>query len=680
MSLYNADGQVNLTVVNGSFYTGLHAADGSWNVVINNSPSYQGLYHPCGALNAVVVTDPSSSYYDSNGSLNVVLNSSGGYSPVSPDGNTPQVIPSLISASVRLNIANGTSNAWIGQQVTANTNKTTYTRVNDQAVRAVNGIRGIYANIGVSASGTLPSFINNAAQEQGSGSTQIIRAQALTGLSGTDINQSGAIVTTWTFNDAVNGVTIKSGSKTIGMIWKLDMSTPTVPAFISRTYAQMVSDGGLISASTVNGTSLPNSQAQVPNGYVIIADKGPNLAAKTPYFIGFEQQSQVITVTSITDGSNTFTVNTASTGLIQTGNVGTVASATGNTTVNGTWQVASVVPNTSITFTAPGTTTGAVTGSPTLRFSYASHHYNGLVTANPLGDFQKAITSPLDVMGIGNWTSIGATSLVDGGFGPSFTAVIGTDPNGGENVLLHGDSIGYGVRDGAIDDPSSPFLGDSVGNIGFLARSFYPQNIPAIRVACPSETANAANLKGDDTFRQWLAGFCDVCVDEMGHNDVFTTATYSTFKATMIAHWDRYRAALRSAVPRVVTITLTPLTAQLLTDKWTTGRNSTYQTNGASTPAFTFPAGYVYNNYHVEIRNGTLIGSSAGKADGFIDIAHFTSNLDGSFNADDGFWPVDGVTNYKYTVDGTHPSKDAHIGISTQITRPVLVAAKVILA
>jgi len=86
MSLYNSDGQINTTQVNGSTYTGLFAADGSWNIVVNSSSNYVGLFHPCGALNAVIVNDPYSSYYNANGSINVVYNASG-LTPVQPNGD-----------------------------------------------------------------------------------------------------------------------------------------------------------------------------------------------------------------------------------------------------------------------------------------------------------------------------------------------------------------------------------------------------------------------------------------------------------------------------------------------------------------------------------------------------------------------------------------------------------------
>lgn len=49
MSYYAANGSVNVTVVDGSVYTGLYAADGSINVVKATGSVYVGAYHPCGA-------------------------------------------------------------------------------------------------------------------------------------------------------------------------------------------------------------------------------------------------------------------------------------------------------------------------------------------------------------------------------------------------------------------------------------------------------------------------------------------------------------------------------------------------------------------------------------------------------------------------------------------------------
>lgn len=49
MGYYAADGSMNVTVVDGSTYTGLHAPDGSINVIKAPGGVYVGAHHPCGA-------------------------------------------------------------------------------------------------------------------------------------------------------------------------------------------------------------------------------------------------------------------------------------------------------------------------------------------------------------------------------------------------------------------------------------------------------------------------------------------------------------------------------------------------------------------------------------------------------------------------------------------------------
>lgn len=82
MPLYNADGEINLTEVDGENYVGRYAADGSINIVINDGSTYTGRNHPSGAMNAVVVEDTSSAS-NPNGSQNVILQADEeGYTPV----------------------------------------------------------------------------------------------------------------------------------------------------------------------------------------------------------------------------------------------------------------------------------------------------------------------------------------------------------------------------------------------------------------------------------------------------------------------------------------------------------------------------------------------------------------------------------------------------------------------
>ena len=82
MARYNADGQVNLTVVNGLTYVGLNAANGTLNVVTNDGSTYKGRNHPCGAYNAVITTSRASTSHP-NGSMYIILQTDGvGYTPV----------------------------------------------------------------------------------------------------------------------------------------------------------------------------------------------------------------------------------------------------------------------------------------------------------------------------------------------------------------------------------------------------------------------------------------------------------------------------------------------------------------------------------------------------------------------------------------------------------------------
>lgn len=73
MSVYQADGRVNVTVVSGLAVTGLYAADGSWNVIAvpDSNTSFVGAYHPCGALWVSVRVSDGYGGYANNGSLYV---------------------------------------------------------------------------------------------------------------------------------------------------------------------------------------------------------------------------------------------------------------------------------------------------------------------------------------------------------------------------------------------------------------------------------------------------------------------------------------------------------------------------------------------------------------------------------------------------------------------------------
>jgi len=71
MSFYAADGSWNVTVVDGSTYTGLYAADGSVNVIKSPGGTYVGAFHPCGAWYVTTTTGGATSRQAPDGSLYV---------------------------------------------------------------------------------------------------------------------------------------------------------------------------------------------------------------------------------------------------------------------------------------------------------------------------------------------------------------------------------------------------------------------------------------------------------------------------------------------------------------------------------------------------------------------------------------------------------------------------------
>lgn len=109
MSLYDSNGNINCTVVDGSTYVGMYAPDGSWNIVINDGTTYTGLYHASGALNAVV-TDVFTTAYASNGSR-YVMNGPNGY--IIGSTNAGGIPSSMVSNPPDIYVNLKTNQAWL---------------------------------------------------------------------------------------------------------------------------------------------------------------------------------------------------------------------------------------------------------------------------------------------------------------------------------------------------------------------------------------------------------------------------------------------------------------------------------------------------------------------------------------------------------------------------------------
>lgn len=79
--IYNSDGSIAITVVDGTTYTGVYSPPGSVNVVLDDT-AHTGIYHPCGAFRVNssygdTVYDPSGAFY-----INNILGSRGHARPI----------------------------------------------------------------------------------------------------------------------------------------------------------------------------------------------------------------------------------------------------------------------------------------------------------------------------------------------------------------------------------------------------------------------------------------------------------------------------------------------------------------------------------------------------------------------------------------------------------------------
>ncbi len=73
MGLYNADGKQQVTIVDGTTWTGKHAPDGSYYGVLSAGGTFIGSEHRCGALNVTSTTSTTVTYAP-DGSLYAINN------------------------------------------------------------------------------------------------------------------------------------------------------------------------------------------------------------------------------------------------------------------------------------------------------------------------------------------------------------------------------------------------------------------------------------------------------------------------------------------------------------------------------------------------------------------------------------------------------------------------------
>lgn len=287
--------------------------------------------------------------------------------------------PNIVFGAARAAPIRQSGSTTIGSAIT--TNAFSYTRAFDSSVCALEGLQGFYLNLGIN-SAAMPASINGGRQEQGVGSTQVIRGGILTNLSGVGLNQGAATASTLTWSNVANQSAIGDLQGINQFIYKLD-NTQSPPAMVPKTYAQFVADGGYVASSSVNGSTLANSKIAVPNGYAVGFDKGPNVAAGAPYFVQLQER----TIPQMMVSSITASVGQAVLNLLTV--TPTSASGTGTVATIGFSALATALPIDS-TITLSGMVPAAyngtwvVTASTTTSVSFAHTATGAMTTAGTL--------------------------------------------------------------------------------------------------------------------------------------------------------------------------------------------------------------------------------------------------------------------------------------------------------
>lgn len=94
--IYNTNGSIKVTVVDGTSPVGVYSTDGSINVVLNDGNSLTGVQHASGAYNAIKVTEAPERPQAPNGSLYVIHTADGYvFHDVNKDFPTPFSLSSL---------------------------------------------------------------------------------------------------------------------------------------------------------------------------------------------------------------------------------------------------------------------------------------------------------------------------------------------------------------------------------------------------------------------------------------------------------------------------------------------------------------------------------------------------------------------------------------------------------
>ncbi len=222
-------------------------------------------------------------------------------------------------------------------------------------------------------------------------------------------------------------------------------------------------------------------------------------------------------------------------------------------------------------------------------------------------------------------------------------------------VIIHGDSIGDGYKDG---NPNGG--GDGNGNSGFLQRGLYSVNghaIPATRQTVGGDQLSF-NQENTGSMKRAAWQYHTHFINEMLTNDIATQATAGVATATIVSSCQAMLTALWTAAKRTIGPYGKPLNVtQTLcmprttsTDSWATAANQT--------PVAGFAVGGARDQINAWIKSQVGLGL----LDSYIDPNQYVED-----QANKGCWITNGTASYP-TTDGIHPTPATYILAAQAVT------------
>ena len=310
--IYNSDGRINVTKVNGLTYTGVYAPDGSLNVYdTTGGTSWAGAYHPCGAINVVLNNTFSPGGKTSPNGASVVLTSNllninGALSVFDVAGTLASKAMILIGNEVNGVSLDFTDLSIVVRDPVTPANNFTGSligKITNTAPpsRYVQGVDGLYTS-GSNLRSSFIAGVNQGIMIEGASTNQVLFCRNLTNVAWLAVNVTPSLTATG-IDGVANTATRLTATANLGTILQTIVSasaTRITSAFVKRITGtgtlELTQDG--VTFTTVATTSA-YTRVSVPSATVLNPMVGFRLGTSGDVFdVDFIQEEQLSWVSS----------------------------------------------------------------------------------------------------------------------------------------------------------------------------------------------------------------------------------------------------------------------------------------------------------------------------------------------------------------------------------------------